>query len=180
MKPKLVIVTGNPLKFREISLKLSEFFDCEQKTLDGYFEIQGTSEEIIRHKLEEAYRRFQEPVLVDDTSLHFAALGGFPGPYIRYFFAAMKPWEMGEKFEGTGIKIVCHLGLCRAPGDILFGEGSVEGTVIKPATHDDKGTEFDLFAQLEGTDKPMIEFTPEEKNRFSHRGRALDDLLGKL
>lgn len=180
MKPKLAIVTGNMLKFRELSIALGEFFECEQKQLVGYHEIQGTPEEILKHKLEAAYVQFKEPVLADDTSLHFAALNGFPGPYIKDFFSVMKPWEMGEKFAGTRIQVACRLGICFAPGDIIFGTGIIEGDVIKPASHDDKGTEFDLFIQINGTDKPMIEFTPEEKNKYSHRGMALKDLLVKL
>ena len=77
MKPKLTIVTGNSLKFRELSNELSKFFDCEQGTIDG-FEIQGKPEEILRHKLAQAFEKFKQPVLVDDTSVHFDFLGGFP------------------------------------------------------------------------------------------------------
>jgi inosine triphosphate pyrophosphatase len=180
MKPKLAIVTGNALKFRELSVALNEFFECEQKQLTNYFEIQGTPEEILKHKLEAAYQEFKEPVLADDTSVHFAALNGFPGPYIRDFLAHMKPWEMGEKFTGSRIEIACCLGLCFAPNDFILGTGIISGDVIFPKSHDDQAREFDLFVQIDGTDRPMIEFSPEEKNKYSHRGLALKDLLEKL
>ncbi len=180
MKPKLAIVTGNPLKFRELSIALNDFFECEQKKLSDYYEIQGTPEEILKHKLEAAYKEFQEPVLADDTSVHFDALNGFPGPYIRDFLAHMKPWEMGEKFAGTRIEVACRLGLCFAPDDFVLGTGIISGNVILPKTKDDRGTEFDLFVQIDGTDRPMIDFSPEEKNKFSHRGLALKDLLQKV
>lgn len=179
-KPKLAIVTGNSLKFRELSIALNEFVDCEQKQLTDYHEIQGTPEEILKHKLLAAYAEFQEPVLADDTSLHFEALNGFPGAYIRDFFRVMKPWEMGEKFAGTRIEVACRLGLCFAPNDFIFGTGVISGDVIFPKSRDDKGTEFDLFVQIDGTDRPMIEFSPEEKNKYSHRGLALTDLLQKV
>lgn len=180
MKPKLAIVTGNSLKFNELSTRLSEFFDCEQKVLGGYIEIQGTAEEILRHKLIAAYEVFNEAVLVDDTSLHFEELGGFPGPYIKDFNRCLEAWQMGEKFAGTRVTVAARLGLCRAPGDIIIGLGEIAGDVIFPKTHDDQGRDFDLFVQVDGTDKPMIEMTPEEKNLHSHRGRALDSLLSKL
>jgi non-canonical purine NTP pyrophosphatase (RdgB/HAM1 family) len=180
MKPKLAIVTGNALKFRELSIALNDFFECEQKQLSDYHEIQGSPEEILKHKLEAAYAEFQEPVLTDDTSLHFAALNGFPGPYIRDFFRVMKPWEMGEKFAGTRIEVACRLGVCFTPGDFVFGTGIISGDVVFPKSRDDRGTEFDLFVKIDGTDRPMIEFTPEEKNKYSHRGLALKDLLDKL
>ncbi len=179
MKPKLTIVTGNPLKFRELSTELSKFFDCEQGTIEG-FEIQGHPEEILKYKLNKAFEKFQQPVLVDDTSLHFEVLGGFPGPYIRDFFRALKPWQMGEQFAGSKIHAICRIGICRNDGDIVIGEGSVQGVVVTQENRDDKGTEFDLFFLPDGKEKVMMEFSPAEKNEFSHRGNAIRDLLKKL
>ncbi len=180
MKQKLAIVTGNSLKFRELSLALGEFFDCEQKVLPGYFEIQGKPEEIIKHKLQYAYEQFKEPVLVDDTSLHFEALKGFPGPYIKDFLECFNPYEMGMKFIGSRIMLVCRLGVYDGQKEPVMGLGSIEGVVVKPKPVDPGACEFDLFIQVDGTDRPMLEFTPEEKNKFSHRGNAVRDLISKL
>ena len=179
MKPKLTIVTGNPLKFRELSSELSKFFDCEQGTIEG-FEIQGQPEEILKHKLARAFEKFKQPVLVDDTSLHFEVLGGFPGPYIRDFFKALKPFEMAERFAGSRVSAISRIGICRAEDDVIIGEGSVHGVVVSDENKDDKGTEFDLFFLPDGKDKVMMEFSPSEKNEFSHRGNAMRDLLKKL
>ncbi len=176
MKPKLFIVTANPMKFNEISSKLSEFYDCEAKIFSEP-EIQGNPEEIIKHKLLRAYDIFRVPVLVDDTSVHLDFLNGFPGPYIKYFWECFTPEEMGVKFAGTRIKVVCRIGICRGPDDIVMGEGIVQGEIIKPKNNEHNGREFDLFVQVDGTDKPMIEFSVEEKNKFSHRGLALDNLI---
>lgn len=180
MKPKLAIVTGNALKFRELSAKLGEFFDCEQKVLEGYCEIQGTPDEIIRHKLSAAYEAFQEPVLVDDTSLHFDELGGFPGPYIKDFIRAIPIYDMGVKFAGGRIKVACRLGLYDGTGEPLIATGEIAGGIVTPKNSDPGDKEFDLFIQIDGTDRPMIEMTPEEKNLYSHRGRALDALIDSL
>jgi non-canonical purine NTP pyrophosphatase (RdgB/HAM1 family) len=179
MKPRLIIATGNKLKYEQLALGLGEYFECVQGSVDGY-EIQGHPEEILRHKLSKAYEKYQAPVLVDDTSLHFGVLGGFPGPYIRDFFRALKPWEMGERFVGSTISATCRLGLCTKEGEIIIGEGSVHGKVVAPYTKDDKGTEFDLFLLPHGMGKVMMDHTPEEKNKFSHRGNAMRDLLEKL
>jgi|JI10StandDraft_1071094.scaffolds.fasta_scaffold24399_3 non-canonical purine NTP pyrophosphatase (RdgB/HAM1 family) len=180
MKSKLAIVTGNPLKFRELSAKLSEYFDCEQKILENYFEIQGTPEEILRHKLSTAYEIFQEPVLVDDTSLHFAELGGFPGPYIKDFIRAIPIYDMGMKFAGGRIKVACRLGVYDGVREPVIGVGEIEGDIVTPKQVDAGDREFDVFIQIDGTDKPMIEMSTEEKNLYSHRGRALDALLEQL
>lgn len=176
MKPKLIIVTGNPLKFRELSHELSKFFDCEQGTIDGV-EIQGTPEEILTHKLRQAFSKFKQPVLVDDTSVHFEDLNGFPGPYIRDFLKAFSPYKMGKKFKGGRISVACRLGIMKNLDEVIIGEGIVHGVVTDPKLEDPGIREFDLFIQLDGTNKPMIEYTPEEKNKISHRGLAMRNLL---
>lgn len=176
MKPKLFIVTGNTMKFKELSSKLNDFFDCEQKNWDEP-EIQGTPTEIINHKLKSAYAKFKHPVLVDDTSLHFSELNGFPGPYIKDFWKCFTPYEAGMKFIDSKVKVTAWLGLCRGSEDTLIAEGTIHGKVVKPQREDHQGRWFDLFVQVDGTDKPMIEFTHEEKNQFTHRGLAMDNLI---
>ncbi len=177
MKPKLLIVTGNKMKFEELSGKLQSFFDCEQKELKDYFEIQGTPEDILLHKLHASYDKFKESVLVDDTSLHFSALNGFPGPYIRDFLKIMSSYEMGKKFAGSRIKVSCRLGIYDGKKDPIIAVGTIEGDVVMPKDVDPGAREFDLFTKVDGTDKPMLEFTTEEKNKFSHRGLAMDNLI---
>ncbi len=176
MKPKLFIVTGSKFKFGDLSAKLNQYFDCEQKPWNEP-EIQGTSEEIIKHKLKRAYEIYQHPVLVDDVSVHMDALGGFPGPYMKDFWNYIPPYEMGVKFKDTRIKAVCRLGLCRGEGDIVIAEGDFNGTIVVPKDKDHQGRDFEFFVVLDGMDKVMIDYPTEEKNEFSHRGKAMKNLL---
>ncbi len=176
MKPKLFIVTGSSMKFRELASGLAEFFDCEQKDWTEP-EIQGSNEEILDHKLRRAYEIFQSPVLVDDVSTYIEELNGFPGPYMKDFFKVMTPYEMGNKFAGSKIKAICQLGLCRGLGDIVIATGEFNGKIVGPKDNDHQGRWYDLFVQLDGTDRPMIELSTEEKNKFSHRGVAMKNLL---
>lgn len=178
-KKKLAIVTGNSLKYIELSVELDKYFDCEQVVFEGYNEIQGKPEDIIIHKLMSAYEYFKKPVLVDDTSLHFEALGGFPGPYIKDFIAHLPVYDMGVKFAGSRIQVSCRLGLYDG-NEPLIALGTINGDVVMPKNIDPGAQEFDLFVQIDGTDKPMLEFTPNEKNKISHRGRALQYLILKL
>lgn len=180
MKPELVVVTGNPLKFRELSHALSEFFVCVQKELSDYKEIQGTAEEILKHKVKAAYEKFKEPVLVDDTSVYLSDLGGFPGPYIRSFFEHMSPYDMGVKFAGSRIKIQCLLGMKFSEDEEIIVEGVIEGDVVTPREKDHQGREFDFFVKMDGTDTVMVDLSVEEKNKVSHRGKALKVLMEKL
>ncbi len=176
MKQKLLIVTSNPMKFRELGSRLGEFFDCEMVSFDEP-EIQGTAEEISLHKMKRAYEVFKQPVLVDDTSVHLGDLNGFPGPYMKDMFKYMSPYEIGIKFAGSTMKAVCRLGLMRGEDDFIVAEGVINGTVIPPKNNDFKDRHFDLFLQLDGTNKPLIEFSDEEKNKISHRGKAMDNLI---
>lgn len=176
MKSKLLIVTSNPMKFKELSSKLNEFFDCEQAIFDEP-EIQGTSEEILNHKVKRAYEVFKQPLLVDDVSVHFDELGGFPGPYMKDFFKHMTPYEIGNKFAGSRIKTVCRLALCHGEGNTVVAEGIMCGDIVTPLQKDHGERHFDLFTMVDGTDRPLIEFSAEEKNKISHRGRAMEKLL---
>ena len=175
-KPKLFIVTGSPFKFKDLSAELGKFFDCEQKIFDKP-EIQGNPEEIIRHKLKTVYDIFKQPVLVDDVSVSMEALNGFPGPYMKDFWKHLTPEEMGKKFAGTRISATCRLGLCRGEGDMVIAEGTFHGKIVAPKHNNHKDRYFELFVQLDGTDKVMLEYNPQEILEFSHRGRAMKNLL---
>jgi non-canonical purine NTP pyrophosphatase (RdgB/HAM1 family) len=176
MKPKLLIVTGSEMKYKELSAKLSEFFECEQRDWNEP-EIQGKPEEILKHKMARAYELFKEPVLVDDVSTHIEALNGFPGAYMKDFFDVMTPYEMGNKFAGSKIKAICYLGLCRGSEDTIVATGEFNGKIVKPTEEDHKGRWYDIFVQLDGAYKTMIELSVEEKNEISHRGKAMKNLL---
>lgn len=180
MKKKLAIVTSNPLKYNELAYALSDFFECEQMNLSGLYEIQGGPEEILMHKMREAYVRAGMPVLVDDVSLHLDALNGFPGSYIKSFSEHIPPKEMGERYAGTGVTAYCRLALCLSDEDFILAEGSFRGKLVPPHPGVDHPWNFDICVIADGTDKPMSDYSTEEKNSFSHRGNAIRDLLKKL
>jgi non-canonical purine NTP pyrophosphatase (RdgB/HAM1 family) len=178
-KPLLTIVTGNEFKFQQLAHSLQEYFDCGQGIFKTY-EIQGTGEEILNDKMKRAYEYFKTPILVDDTSLHLEELDGFPGPYIRDFLRHLSPYKMGKKFKGSRVTVVSKIGLMKDSNTIVIGEGVVEGIVSDPKVKDPGIREFDVFFQPDGLDRPLIEFSPEETLKYSHRGNALRDLISKL
>jgi XTP/dITP diphosphohydrolase len=55
-----------------------------QNSLDLIEPQANTAAEVAKVKAKQAYDLLKEPVLVDDSSFHILALGGFPGPYIKY------------------------------------------------------------------------------------------------
>lgn len=180
MKEKLIIVTGNSYKYEQLAHELNNYFICEQGNIEGYNEIQGTADEIILHKLMAAYEHFKQPVLVDDTSLHFDELGGFPGPYIKDFIGCMPMYDMGVKFLGTGVSAASRLGYYNGKDDYIIAKGEVNGKVVMPKNTDSGPRHFELFVQIDGTDRPMIEYSVSELQKISHRGAAMRDLISKL
>lgn len=57
-------------------------------------EYQGEPEEIVKAKCALAAEHIKGPVIVEDTSLCFNALGGMPGPYIKWFLQKVGPSGM--------------------------------------------------------------------------------------
>lgn len=180
MKKRLTIVTGNDLKFKELSHVLNELFDCEQGIFSTY-EIQGKKEDIIVDKLRRAHEFFGHAVLVDDTSFEIEDLGGFPGPYMKDLTKAMTIQSMGEYFDGKKATVVGILGLTFGGGQYIISEGTVHGTIKKSKAHvPEDSLNFDPIFVPEGHAHSFSEMTLDEKNSTSHRGKALEALIEKL
>ncbi len=81
-----------------------------------------------------------------------------------------KPWT--ARFR-------CVAALAGPDGDLVLAEGLCEGEIIgeERGSH---GFGYDAIFKVAGTDKTMAELTPEEKNRLSHRARALRALEPKI
>ncbi|XP_040103785.1 inosine triphosphate pyrophosphatase isoform X3 [Oryx dammah] len=98
---KIVFVTGNAKKLEEVVQILGDKFPCTlvAQKID-LPEYQGEPDEISIRKCQEAARQVQGPVLVEDTCLCFNALGGLPGPYIKWFLEKLKPEGLHQLLEG--------------------------------------------------------------------------------
>ena len=60
-----------------------------QKSLELMEPQAKTATEVARAKAQQAYEQLSCPVLVDDSSFHISALGGFPGPFIKYMLTTI-------------------------------------------------------------------------------------------
>ena len=76
--PGFALVSSNPGKIQEASRILGASLESVALDLP---EIQSADLlEVLRAKGEEAWRRLQRPLVVEETGLELAALNGFPGP----------------------------------------------------------------------------------------------------
>ena len=72
-----IFITGNQHKADYLSRQLGVAIEHQKVELD---ELQSTDiHAIVEHKLRQAYRVIGAPVLVEDVSLSFTALGELPG-----------------------------------------------------------------------------------------------------
>lgn len=79
----ITFITGNQHKADYLAKLLG--MPLEHHKLD-LVEVQSIStEEVVRHKVKEAYAQLGSPVLVEDVFLGFSALNGLPGPFIKFF-----------------------------------------------------------------------------------------------
>ena len=86
----ITFITGNQNKANYLAKYLDHPVDHIKLDLD---EIQSLDlKEIVEHKVRQAYDKIKKPVIVEDVALEFAALGGLPGTFIK-FFVEKVPFE---------------------------------------------------------------------------------------
>jgi len=98
-------------------------------------EIQSTSlEEIVEHKVRQAYVVAKCPVLVEDVALEFTALGGLPGPFIKFFVEAPNGLEnlcrILDSFDDRSAVAACVFGYCDGEQVRLF-RAELGGVIAK-------------------------------------------------
>ncbi len=129
------------------------------------------------------------PSIADDTGLEVDALGGAPGVYSARYSGPGATYQSNvEKLlrEMAGVpqnrrtaRFRCAIALCEPGGDEHLFEGKVEG-VITATPSGEGGFGYDPVFRPEGFDRTFAELDSDEKNRISHRGRALEKLKDHL
>lgn len=127
---------------------------------------------IASEKARYAYEVLERPLIVDDTGFMVDALSGFPGPYAAYVYRTLGNGGILRLLEGTADRrahFVTVIAYADADGIRLF-EGCLEGS-ITTAPRGDEGFGYDPIFEI--GDLTLAQMSLEEKNRISHRSRAL-------
>ncbi len=169
-------VTGNADKLREARQILG--MDIEHVDVAGLEEIQTIYvEDLIRHKAEEAYRRLQAPLIVEDTGLVFLSWNGLPGALVKWFQKTVDNAGMvkmlGEEKDRRALAqcfIAYHDGK-----SVHIVKGELPGTIALEE-RGEGGFGWDRIFIPDGHTRTFGEMTAEEKNAFSHRKRAFENL----
>lgn len=125
------------------------------------------------------------PALSDDSGIEIQALNGAPGVYTAdwaetpmgrdFTFAMTRAHDELEALNAPHprrARFCCTLVLAWPDGHDEVFEGVVDGQIVWPM-RGDQGHGYDPIFQPDGHDLTFAEMDRWEKNRISHRGRAV-------
>jgi XTP/dITP diphosphohydrolase len=191
---KLVVATFNPGKLRELRALLARP-DLELLGLDAFpgarapAETGATLAENARLKARAAHALTGLPAVADDTGLEVDALGGRPGVHsaryagadgdaeanMRRLLAELEAIPEGSRHARFRTVI---LGVFPGGAEVV-GEGVLEGRIAR-APRGRHGFGYDPVFELPELGRTLAELDPDEKNRWSHRMRAVRDWAARL
>ena len=189
---KLIIASNNAHKLVEIKAILGDRFE----------EILSLREAGIDHEtvedgstfLENAVKKAREIAqisgccaLADDSGLGVDALGGAPGIYSARFSGVHGDDKANnrlllEKMRGVEDRrahFTCAMALARPDGSLVTAEGEFHG-LLTQEERGENGFGYDPLLYLPAYGCTSAQLPPEEKNRISHRFKALQALVEKL
>jgi XTP/dITP diphosphohydrolase len=191
---RLVVATANSGKLREFRSLLAglpyELTSLAELGLESPAETGASFLENATLKARHAATLSGFAAVADDSGIEVDALGGAPGIHsARYagrgaddlsnnakLMSALK----GVPYERRRARFRCALVLIEAAdAPPLEAEAAWEGFILD-APRGSGGFGYDPYFWLPELDKTAAELAPEEKNRLSHRGKALRALREAL
>jgi len=187
---ELVFATNNPHKLVEVRnlagsririLSLSDI-GCNDDIPEDADTLEGNASVKSWH----IFRKYGLDCFADDTGLEIESLGGRPGVKsaryagedcissnnIRKILAELEK----EKHREARFRTV--ISLIQSGQELLF-EGIVKGMILYEPRGSD-GFGYDPVFVPDGFNRSFAEMSLEEKNRISHRSRAIQQLIGHL
>ena len=171
----ITLITGNQHKADYLSRMLG--LPLKHRAVD-LTEIQSTSlEEVVEHKVRQAYTIAKCPVLVEDVALGFTALGRLPGQFIKFFVEAPNGLEnlcrMLDGFGDRSAVAACVFGYYDGHQVKLF-RAELGGVIAKhPAG--DGGFGWDkIFCPDDYGGRTRAELTPNEDIETYHLFKPID------
>jgi XTP/dITP diphosphohydrolase len=188
---RLLVATGNAGKLQEVREILApllvgghQLVSMADLAIEAPDEPFHTFQENAAHKATYGAQKSGLWTIADDSGLCVDALGGGPGvKSARYADTdearrAKLLHEVGPvPASRRGAHFYCAVALSSPDGKRLFrAEGKVEGR-IATAARGSNGFGYDpLFIPNDVPVKTLAELAQEQKNKLSHRGRALERL----
>ena len=184
---KIVFATTNEGKVKEIKEILKDFpievVSMKEMGITADIEENGaTFEENSLIKARALVKLTGLPALADDSGLEVDYLNGEPGIYSARYLGRDTDYDYknnyiidklsGAKGEERSARFVCVISVVLPDGREFVERGVVEG-LIGYEQKGENGFGYDPIFYLPEYGKTSAELPPEEKNRISHRGKAL-------
>src|SRR5690348_6445046 len=84
---KLLMATGNMGKVKEAQAILKKDIEFVNAEFD---EVQSMDlEYVAKRKVEQAYLKLKQPVIIDDVGVFIEVWNGFPGPFAKYILDSL-------------------------------------------------------------------------------------------
>jgi XTP/dITP diphosphohydrolase len=187
---KLVFATNNPNKLKEVQEILSDEFELLSLQDIGCFEdIPETSDTLegnAQLKADHVTKNYGYDCFADDTGLEVESLDGEPGVYSARYGGEPRDAEKnmqkllknldGKSNRNAQFRTIVALNL---QGKSYAFEGVCKGE-IQHEKSGDGGFGYDPIFTPEGYDQSFAEMSSEEKNKISHRKRAIQKLTDFL
>lgn len=187
---KLVFATNNEHKLYEIKQLLDESIellslndiDCKDDIPENQDTLEGNASE----KSFYIYHKYGVNCFADDTGLEIEALNGEPGVYSARFAGEQRSAENNMNLVLDKLSIINNrkarfrtvISLVIDGRETQF-EGIVEGHILKEK-RGKTGFGYDPIFQPDESNLSFAEMSLEEKNKISHRGRAVQKLVEYL
>jgi XTP/dITP diphosphohydrolase len=184
---KLILATNNIHKISELTAILSglNLEILSAKNFPDFPEVEETGETMLENailKVRAVWEKFHLPAVADDTGLEVDYLGGAPGVYsARFAGPGCSFADNNRKLlalldnvpdEERGACFKCVISFADETGAITSVEGILKGKIASYPSGK-HGFGYDPIFIVEGTGKTLAELPAVEKNKISHRSRAL-------
>ncbi len=191
---KLVFATGNENKMKEIRMILGdldyEILSMKEAGITADIVEDGsTFEENAAIKATAISKLANCLVLADDSGLEVDYMDKMPGIYSARWLGedtsyTVKNRKIIENLEGVPdekrtARFVCAIAAAFPDGRVLTKRGTIEG-IIGYEERGSNGFGYDPIFFLPEYGKTTAELDPEEKNKVSHRGKALEMIKKEL
>lgn len=185
----LVFATNNKHKLEEVQALIGDKFQLktldEIGCLDDIPETGDTFSDNASQKSQYIWERFKIDCFSDDSGLEVDALNGEPGVYSARYSGSRDSEEnlqlVMSKMKGINnrsARFKCVISIILDGKEHLF-EGSVEGKITNSRSGS-AGFGYDPIFKPQGYDVSFAEMSAEEKNKISHRARAVEKLVAFL
>ncbi|RTE67180.1 RdgB/HAM1 family non-canonical purine NTP pyrophosphatase [Amphritea opalescens] len=192
MSRQIVLASGNQGKLKEFNMVLADLgVEVLPQSQFNVPDADETGLSFVENAIIKARHACQLtglPALADDSGLEVDALNGAPGIYSARFAGPdatdadnnQKLLDMlaGTSPEERSARFRCLLVFMRHAADPtpLICQGSWEGKIL-PLPQGDHGFGYDPLFLVPGLDIASAQLPAEQKNKISHRGQAVQQLL---